>query len=269
MNNKLCNQQTDSRLPHKKFNYAGIINLAAVAMITLGLISCAETGSDIGSSGSSGTGAPDSIIGYKLVQTVTGNDGKPTTISVGREIIYEFISSTTIYSGGGLAELPTTSWSYSASGDTGIVRLNYDAGYSVETLKFTSSTGGTYTSFSELNSGTTGDVSGTFIITGSGTAADDTGTDGACTETTGQLTIYTSVGDEGSIAVSVDGSSAGTLSSYYTTGGPTCGTSDSGTITRTLSAGSHSVSATSDTGSSWGPTSQSITACECLTLELF
>jgi hypothetical protein len=63
----------------------------------------------------------------------------------------------------------------------------------------------------------------------------------------------------------VDGSSAGTLSSYFTSGTPSCG--DSGTVTRTLSAGSHSFSA-SASNATWGPASFNISAGGCLTYQL-
>ena len=107
------------------------------------------------SSGSSASGAPSSIIGWKLVQRVVTNDGKSTTIKPGNSVTYSFIDARTIL-GAGLNTLPTTSWTYSASGSSAIARLNYSVGYSIERLTFSSATSGTYRSESTLNSGTTG-----------------------------------------------------------------------------------------------------------------
>lgn len=240
------------------------LSLFFLTMFLLFLTGCMHEEEDEG-----GT-APSSIIGMKMVQTVSSSFADPgiNVVQPGDTVTYQFIDSTTIQ-GAGLETYPTTSWSYSVSGNTATVRLNYVNGFSEETLTFTSATGGTYRSFNQLNTGGSGEHEGTFTITdifGGGGG----GGDSACvTDNTGQISIYTSVDTGGgSISVSLDGGSVGTLTQLFTTGAPSCGApSDGGVITRTLSAGTHSVTA-NNTNASWGPSNVSITQCGCLTFEL-
>lgn len=86
------------------------------------------------------------------------------------------------------------------------------------------------------------------------------------TPTTGEIAVWTSrtTTPSGTISVRIDGAAAGTLTTY-SKGAPTCG--DSGTVTKTLAPGSHSVSA-ADGALSWGPTSVVITAGGCVTYQL-
>ena len=69
-----------------------------------GVDEIAEDG--IPTSGESNISVPKSTIGYKLVQYVERNDGKPTTISPGDTITYQF-GDTTTFLGEGLHTLPT------------------------------------------------------------------------------------------------------------------------------------------------------------------
>ena len=222
---------------------------------------------DIPSSGGSGVPVPASIIGYKLVQHVERNDGKPTTISPGRTVTYQFIDAHTIR-GEGLHTLPTESWSYTRQGDSAaVVYLDYGHGFSDEELTFTSETGGTYESFSQLNTGTSGRHAGWFEITGlpagDVSAGGDRDTDESCRQdNTGEITIYTTDSSPGAITVYIDGNRVGSLSAYYTGDGPDCGTSSDGAITETVRAGMHTLEASSSSGS-WGPRSIELDACGC------
>jgi hypothetical protein len=84
--------------------------------------------------------------------------------------------------------------------------------------------------------------------------------------TTGKVAFWTSksTNQTGGISVTIDNAYAGVLTKYYSSA-PTCG--DSGTITKTLSVGSHSYTA-KDGSLSWGPASFNISAGGCLTYEL-
>lgn len=86
------------------------------------------------------------------------------------------------------------------------------------------------------------------------------------TPTTGQIAVWTSrsTTQTGSISVKIDNVSAGNLTQYYSST-PTCG--DSGTVTKTLTTGTHSLSAADGT-LAWAPASFSITAGGCLTFRL-
>jgi hypothetical protein len=247
----------------------------SLPIFALLLASC-SSGSDSSSSsppssGSSAVGAPTSVIGKTLVQRVTGNDGKTTTIAPPGSVTYTFISASEIL-GAGLVTIPTTSWSYSRSGSTGTVRLNYSVGKSVEKLIFTSPTSGTYRSDSTLNSGLTGWHTGTFTVataSGGSTGGGSTGggsTGGGSTSggTTGKITVYTNKSNTGGyIDVRVDGSGVGRLTQLFSSGSPTCGSTSNGAITRTLSPGSHSVTATAQNGSTWSGTAN-VVADGCL-----
>ena len=70
------------------------------------------------------TGPPASIIGYQIVGTVADNDGKRTTRRVGDTLTYRFVDRNTIQ-GAGFHTIETTDWSYSRSGNTATVHLQY------------------------------------------------------------------------------------------------------------------------------------------------
>lgn len=88
----------------------------------------------------------------------------------------------------------------------------------------------------------------------------------APTPTTGQIAVYTTrtTTPTGSISVTIDNASAGTLTQFVS-GTPTCGSA--GTLTQTLAAGSHTLSAASGT-LTWGPSTFTITAGGCLAYAL-
>ena len=68
----------------------------------------------------------------------------------------------------------------------------------------------------------------------------------------GQITIYHNCSYCNNIKVSVDGYYIGTLTKYYKSGSPICGTEDYGaTIVKTLLAGNHNVTAKDDYGNIW------------------
>lgn len=98
---------------------------------------------------------PEPIIGYKLVQYVERNDGKTTNISPGDTIMYQFVDTTTIQ-GEGLHTLPTVRWLFTRSGNTATVVLEYEIGFSEDTLTFASATEGAYESIAQSNDRTTG-----------------------------------------------------------------------------------------------------------------
>lgn len=86
---------------------------------------------------------------------------------------------------------------------------------------------------------------------------------------TGTLTVWSSASLAISyINVSVDGSSIGQITSYYTSGSATCGAAtDTATITTTLNAGTHALTAYDAVGSIWS-NSITITDGSCILQEL-
>lgn len=88
---------------------------------------------------------------------------------------------------------------------------------------------------------------------GGDTTSDDSGGDSGSgddsSSTQTGISIWTSVGDEGTISVSIDGSSVGTLNRHFSSGPPQYG--QTGTITVSLSAGTYSITASSQSGSEW------------------
>jgi|688.fasta_scaffold458962_1 hypothetical protein len=244
-----------------------IVKHAFLLFVTAVLVACGgDEGSSTPSSGNSVVGAPSSIIGKTVVQTVTRNDGSANVIGVGKQITYSFVNANTIL-GAGLVTLPTTSWRYSLNGNDATVDLTYSVGYANDVWTFTSPNGGTYRSNTGLITGTKGWHEGTFTVSnysGSGSGSGSETGAGTGTSSTGQIAVWSSDPKGGNISVSIDGSFAGTLTQYFTST-PTCGAN--GTVTKTLSAGSHTLSATA-TGGSWGPTTFNITAGGCLTFQL-
>lgn len=103
---------------------------------------------------------------------------------------------------------------------------------------------------------------------GGGSSGGSSGGGSCPAGSSGQLTVYSDAGTEGDITVKVDGSTIGTLTQYFPSGSPTCGsTTTAGYITRSLSAGSHQLNATAQSGSAWSG-SFDITSCDCLTFRL-
>jgi hypothetical protein len=223
--------------------------------------------------------APDTVIGYKMVQTVEGNDEKDTTIAVGRTITYQFIDTTTIL-GDGIERIPTSSWAYEkvAVNQAGIV-LRYDGvGKSYESLYFDADdrTRGGYTSTILFETGQKNKHWGRFVITpleggGGNPGGGDPGGGGeplpVCEQNDyGEIKIYSSAGDVGWISIYIDGAYQSRLDPMYAGGTPpTDCTNDvqGASFVARLATGWHSVSANADAGGSWSPDSVEIKQCGC------
>ncbi len=80
------------------------------------------------------------------------------------------------------------------------------------------------------------------------------------TTTVGQISFWTNAVIPGGIALTMDGGSIGQLTQYFPTGTPTCG--QAGTLTVSLSAGSHTFTGASQS-LRWGPTSINVVAGQC------
>lgn len=130
--------------------------------LLLGIVFCFGCFEDPFSSDSE-KGAPESIIGYKITGIVTENDGKTTTRGVGDSLTYQFIDRNTIR-GEGFSTVNTVSWSYSASGNTARVHLQYEVGEENYVLTFTSESAGTFEFNGELYGIASGWCRGTFTI---------------------------------------------------------------------------------------------------------
>ena len=242
-------------------------------LLALTLAACIED------SGSSDDGAaPSSLIGKTMVQTITANDGRSTTISVGDTITYQFIDSTTIL-GAGDNVVPTTSWSYQRTGsNTARVELVYHGGISWSTDELTFSTASRGTFDTEANAGgTPGAYSGTFVISEqSGAGGGDGGGGGSdntppCeTNNTGTVTFWVSTSDVmGTVTVDVNGLGSRSSSYHYPGSGPVCGDTGTGPMTFTdVTATSYSYTAADESNISWGPASVTVPQCECVRVEL-
>ncbi|PKM22581.1 MAG: hypothetical protein CVV10_03595 [Gammaproteobacteria bacterium HGW-Gammaproteobacteria-14] len=253
-----------------------VMPLLSLFMLTL-------AGCGGGGDSDSGARAPDSIIGYTLVQTIQETNVLSSTatsqfLQPGDTLTYRFIDSTTIQ-GEGFNVVPTTGWSYSTSGSSATVNLRYQAGDVEDELNFTSELGGTFSGIHELfSTGARVNYKGTFRISG-GSSSDTGGSDNtgggsssACeTNNTGSFTVYVSASNPNPpVTVTVAGLGTRSTSQYFPSGSPTCGSSVSGAMTfSNVAAGSYSVSASDNGGGvTWGPGVSTIPKCGCRLLEL-
>lgn len=172
-----------------------------------------------------------SQVDWQIPTTADGGNKVKTTF----DIVRSGSGLTLYYQGSRTGDyVQVSSWSAATSGDGG------------------------YCSGNTSSSGSNGSGSGS----GSGSSSGGTSSGGS---TTGQIAVYTRRSSSpAAISVTIDGQSVGSLTSYFFST-PNCG--DSGTITRTLPVGTHTLSASSG-NLSWGPGSFSITAGGCLTYEL-
>lgn len=83
---------------------------------------------------------------------------------------------------------------------------------------------------------------------------------------TGSLMVWTATSSYGQMSVQIDGSYAGTITSYYPSGTPSCGST--GCVNIDLTPGSHSIYATAGSYH-WGPSTVNITAGQCLRYQLY
>lgn len=247
------------------------LNIFVAVLCAMLLSACGGGGSSDSSSGSSSVGAPTSLIGQKVVMNVTSSGyvpGSPgSTINItqpGGSITYTLVDTSTIL-GEGVLRIPTLSFSYVLNGNVGTLSMNMTYGTTTDTYTFTSPTGGTWRQTGSLTSGTTFYFNGNFTISSSGgTTGGSTGGTGG--SSTGQIAVWTALStfQTSSIQVTIDNVTSGSLTQYYTST-PTCG--DSGTITKTLAPGTHTISAVDGT-KTWGPGSFTITAGSCQTYQL-
>ncbi|MFP4535403.1 MAG: hypothetical protein ACLFNP_06745 [Spirochaetaceae bacterium] len=174
------------------------------------------------------------------------------------------------------------SYSSSAGAVTGslTVQGNFDgAGYTGSyDGAFAVSSGGTnYTVELSWTLDGSGQFSGEYSVNGSsftytGGTGDDTG-DGDGGEGEGEgdagttgVSVWTSVGEVGNVYVYINGSYRGTLSSHFPSGSPQYG--QAGTITVSLSPGTHTIRADTDTESYWPEASFTLNSGDQLLYQL-
>ncbi len=138
------------------------------------------------------------------------------------------------------------------------------------TLTYQGARVGDYTqvsSWAEAAKGDGGYCGGSTSTAGSGGGSSGGGSGGGSSgATTGRISVWTSRSSlPQAISVSIDGSSVGSLSTYFTST-PSCG--DAGTLTRTVSPGVHQVTASAGASMSWGPSSATVTAGGCSMMHL-
>jgi hypothetical protein len=249
-------------------------------LLGLSMLTMAGCGGDSDGDSDSGARAPDSIIGYTLVQTIQETivlSSTPTSqfLQPGDTLTYRFIDSTTIQ-GEGFSVVPTTGWSYSTNGSRATVNLRYQAGDVKDELNFTSELGGTFSGVHELfSSGAKVNYKGTFRISGGSTGGTNSDDSACSTNNTGSLTAYVSTYNRSNptlpVTTTIAGLGSRSASSVFPLLGqaPTCGSSESGAMTFTdVPAGSYQVNA-SDSGSvTWVPAFRTVTACRCTLVEL-
>lgn len=154
-------------IPKRTVTIIGVGALILMAVVLIGGCGGDEE-EEIPDRGDSGSGAPESIIGFQFVGTVTenhDNDAVVDVLPVGEKQTLSFIDRHTIRgeNTGGF-DLPTESWSYERTGShRGRIVLSWTNGArDVIDLTFTSESGGRYTS---TTSGRDMWVKGNFRIT--------------------------------------------------------------------------------------------------------
>lgn len=240
--------------------------LICIAILTNLIIGCGggdgeDSNSSIPDYGNSNIGVPSSLIGKTLKQIVTNNDGSQNVIGVGKSITYTFIDNKTIL-GEGLHTLPTTSWSYSKKiNNQAEVELEYSVGWAKDVLTFQTPTTGTYRSETGLITGTKGWHEGTFVLENY-----DANTPLPPDNSTkaGQVSFWAS-SNSSPINITVENKPIGTITKYFPSGVPDCGSE--GTVTITLPIGTHTYTAKNDKNS-WGPSQVKIEEDTCTTLQL-
>lgn len=265
-------------LPHhfKQHRKHGMKKMAWLMVLAVACLASACGGGDSDNtptSGNSTTGVSANLLGKTVVKTVARNGvtkvnpvtgGAPVLRGPGETSTLTFVDTHTVLSEGFVA-IQTTSFNYTVNGNVAKTEMVYGAaGWQNDTFTFTSANGGTFHTDTGLQSGAAGWTEGTFTTTPyTGTTAV---TPPSGSTTTGQIAVWTSrsTTNSGSTKVTIDGSYAGALTQYYTNA-PTCGAN--GTVTKTLSVGSHTVSA-ADGSTTWSPSNVTISAGGCLTFEL-
>lgn len=261
-----------------------------LALTSLLISACGGGGSDGGSSSSGSSSAPSSIVGLKLVETITdvtiiSNPISTSFLGTGDTLTYQFIDRSTVL-GEGFVAIPTSSWRYSVSGNTANVTLNLESGSIGGTIEdelvFDTSNSGTFTSLHSTTSGTKVRYEGNFRVSatdnsggsndGGDTSGGGTGSGGsqqACeTNNTGTITFYLSNADAiGSVDLSLSGEGSRSTSSYFSSGSPECGSTSSGMTFSDISAGSYTYSAADQDRLTWDGTVR-ISQCECILFEL-
>jgi hypothetical protein len=230
-----------------------------MVLFLLFLAACSGSGAD-SSSGGSGTAGP---LEGCWASTALGTTWCFTgTTSEIRTASNNGIAATQI---SGLSQMTFTSTSMTYYITRAAVQ------YSDGTYLYDNATNdGPHTQSYSLNS------SGTAFTAGNGTytktSGGSTGGGGTTptptpTPTTGQIAVWTSRTSTtgGYISVTIDGASAGTITTYFTST-PSCGSS--GTVTKTVTSGSHTVYAKDGGTLSWPTTSYSVTAGGCTTVQL-
>lgn len=210
--------------------------------------------------------APSSILGWKLVETISTVDilsGSPGTLRPGQTLTYYFVDRNTIL-GDGLTTLETQSWSYRlTSSNVAVVELEYGPGGSQHELTFETETSGSFDDQHFFHrSGSRVRYTGTFRI--------QEITEPACElQQIGSLTFWVSNSSAVQrVDLTVEGLGTRSATQYFTSA-PSCDGTESGLMRFTdVRAGSYTFNARDQGNTTWGPSSVQVNACRCTLLEL-
>lgn len=232
-----------------------------VLLLTIGALYGCSSESESGGTPNENYNWPALIIGETINFTVVN----------GSEFSVEGVISYTYDSNGSVtgrnpetgAVYTPDSYTYSASGGTAYINLDYFGGAAYENYVLTAE---------DCDSGTYSLESFDSVVTATSTGTYQVVTTGTCTGITGQETqstlagvsVWTSECGEGTIDVYINGDFKGTLNSCY---GSAPDFASSGTITTTdLTPGSYTIEGIA-AGASWGPSSVTLGAGDELMYE--
>jgi len=251
------------------YRLQSVAKLLYVVTCLMLLAACGSTEGSSDGANNSNYQWPANIVGKAITFTVT--EPQTAGIPAGYKITWNYGSGGQVQGHNPVTgeTVAPDDYAYSKSATQAVITVNYYQyglhAWEEFTLIPSSSTAGNYTYRADTASGQgVKTARGTYVIDSSSGTGTGTGTGGSTT--TGQVAFWTkkTTTQSGSITVNIDNAYAGGLTQHFTST-PNCG--DSGTLTKTLTSGSHSYSAKDGT-LSWGPSSFTITAGGCLTYEL-
>ncbi len=206
---------------------------------------------------------PDSLVGYTLRQKITSNDDAPGAPPVDTWVEFHFVDENTVLAEGITIPAETT-W-HAEREDWEWVTLRLDLGYAeIETLlDFATHNAGMFDTWVTYPDSVSDYAYGGAFSLEPMEELPDEELPACVVNDTGLLTIFTTVGDDGDISVSVDGNYVGTLTHHFGSQHPDCGSPNSGgIITLTVSSGEHTLRA-SGQSATWSPFVVEVEQCGC------
>ena len=134
----------------------GVGILIATAFLLIGVGGCGGGDDEEGRGGDSGYDAPENFFGWTLALHIDSSSGTADQIvPEGSTVTFTFIDEHTVLGEGGVGNPGITSWSYTSSGSSATLKLNFAglSGFSITDLSFTTETQGMHETYSEPSFG--------------------------------------------------------------------------------------------------------------------